>query len=167
MRIAFDKAGKWRQIKNRMLHELSQPDSKHISNINNIVVGKMISRTKSGVDVAGMKFTPYKAAYAKKKGYSTRDLTLTGQMLSRGSFKYQTIFQDGRIMIRIWMEGQHSGGVSMGTLASVHNFGMRSGRGAGFKMPKAEFFGIDAEITKAIKELSDEKWREIKRSLGL
>lgn len=167
MKAVFDRAGKWKVIKDRMLQELTAPNSKYIESVNNIVVGKMISRTKSGVDVAGMKFKPYNAAYAKKKGYGSRDLTLTGQMLSRGSFKYQTIFQDGKIMIRIWMEGPHSGGVTIGTLASVHNFGMRSGRGQGFQMPKSEFFGIDAEITAAIKELSDEKWREIKRSLGL
>jgi len=68
-------------------------------------------------------------------------------------------------MIRIWMEGSHSGGVSIGTLASVHNFGMRSGRGKGFTMPKREFFGIDEAITKAIKELSTEKWQSIMRSL--
>jgi len=165
MRVAFDRKGEWKRIKDKLLAEMISPDSQHIANINNIVVGKIISRTKSGVDVGGIKFEPYSKAYAKKKGYHSRDLTLSGQMLSRGSFKYQTIFQGGRVMIRIWMEGPHSGGVSVHTLASVHNFGMRSGRGSGFTMPKAEFFGIDKAITKAIKELSIAKWRDILRGL--
>lgn len=165
MKVVFDKAQKWKAIKDKMLAEMIAPDSQHIANIDNIVVGKMISRTKSGVDIGGMKFKPYSAKYAKKKGYSATDLTQSGQMLSRDSFKYQTIFQNGRVMIRIWMEGGHSGGVSMGVLAGVHNFGEKSGRGKGFVMPKREFFGIDEAITKAIKELSTEKWQEIMRSL--
>lgn len=166
MNIVFDKAQKWKAIKDKLLAEMIAPNSQHIANINNIVVGKTISRTKSGVDIGGMTFKPYCEKYAKKKGYSTADLTLSGQMLSRGSFKFQTIFQDGRVMIRIWMEGGHSGGVSTHTLASVHNFGMSSGRRSKpFQMPKREFFGINEAIIKAIKELSTEEWRRIMRSL--
>lgn len=166
MSVTFDRAGRWKQIKDKMLAELTKPDSRLIADINNVVVGKMISRTKSGVDIGGMKFTPYKEKYAKKKGYSAADLTQSGQLLSRDKFKYQTLFRDGKVLIRIWMEGGHSGGVSIGTLASVHNFGMRSGRGKGFQMTKREFFGIDESIARAINELTTEKWREIIRSLS-
>jgi hypothetical protein len=166
MSVVFDRAKKWKMIKDKLLAEMIAPNSQHMENINNIVVGKIISRTKSGIDIGGMKFTPYSKKYAEKKGYSAADLTQTGQMLSRGSFKFQTIFQNGRVMIRIWMEGGHSGRVDMLTLASVHNFGMKSGRGKGFQMPKREFFGIDEAITKAIKDLSTEKWREIMRGLS-
>ena len=158
MKVQFDKAQKWKQIKDKMLAEMIAPNSQHIANIHNIVAGKIVSRTKSGVDIGGMKFKMYSPKYAKKKGYSGRDLTLTGQMLSRDSFKYQTVFQNSRVMIRIWMEGNH-GKISTGTLASIHNFGEG-------KMPKSEFFGIDEAITKAIKELSTEKWQEIMRSIS-
>jgi len=171
MQIKFDRAQKWKLIKNKMLAEMNKPNSQYIKSINDVVVKKTISRTKSGVDIGGMRFKPYCDEYALRKGYSAADLTLSGRMLSSGSFKYQTIFQGGRVMIRIWMEGGH-GKISTGLLASVHNFGMLSGRSIGpkkikgFKMPKREFFGIDKKITDAIKKLSTDKWREIMRSLS-
>jgi hypothetical protein len=156
LNVKLNKA-KWDIAKTRLLQEMIAPDSQHMANINNVTVGKIISRTKSGVDIGGMKFTPYSAEYAKKKGYSAADLTQSGQMLSRDSFKYQVFYQNGRVMIRIWMDGGH-GKISTGLLASVHNYGEG-------KMPKREFFGIDEAITKAIRELSIEKWREIMAGL--
>lgn len=158
MQIKFDRAQKWKLIKNKMLAEMNKPNSQYIKSINDVVVKKTISRTKSGVDIGGMRFKPYCDEYALRKGYSAADLTLSGRMLSSGSFKYQTIFQGGRVMIRIWMEGGH-GKISTGFLASVHNFGEGN-------MPKREFFGIDKKITDAIKKLSTDKWREIMRSLS-
>jgi len=157
MAVRLDKSG-WDRAKKKLLQEMTKPDSRYMANINNIIVGKIISRTKSGVDIGGMRFKPYSEKYKKKKKSSTVNLKLSGQMLSSGSFKYQTIFQGGRVMIRIWMEGGH-GKISTGFLASVHNFGEGN-------MPKREFFGIDKKITDAIKKLSTDKWREIMRSLS-
>jgi len=158
LRIQFDKAQKWKHIKDKMLAEMNKPNSQYIKSINDVVVKKTISRTKSGVDIGGMRFKPYSERYKKKKKGGTVNLKLSGQMLSSGSFKYQTIFQGGRVIIRVWMEGGH-GKISTGLLASVHNFGEGN-------MPKREFFGIDKKITDAIKKLSTDKWREIMRRLS-
>jgi hypothetical protein len=165
MKVSLNKE-KWARIKDAMLREMQAPDSTFIKSVFDTVSGKIISRTKSGIDVGGMKFTPYSKAYAKKKGRGSPDLTLTGQMLSKGAFKFQTFYQDGRVIIRIWMEGPHTGGIDIGTLASVHNFGGKSGRGDGFSMTKREFFGIDEAITKALKDLKTEQWQKIIRSFG-
>jgi hypothetical protein len=155
----------WNRARDKMLQEMTAPQSKYMNQVNNAVVGGIIKRTKSGIDIAGMKFKPYTKNYAKKKGYSAADLTLTGQMISRGPFKFQTIMQDRKVTIRIYIEGPHSGNVDMFTLASVHNFGLKSGRHPGFQMTKREFFGIDEAIIKDVKEISIEHWRQIMSDL--
>jgi hypothetical protein len=149
------------RAKDAMLKEMTAPESKYMGQVNNAVVGRIVSRTKSGLDVAGHRFTPYSAAYAKKKGRGSPDLVASGQMIQRGAFRFQTALYQDKVVLRIWMEGPHSGGISIPDLAMVHNFGMRSGRGMGFQMPKREFYGIDKEIEAAVREISVEHWRRL------
>lgn len=160
------KADKWRQVAATMLKKLQEKDSPITAGIADIAIEGIIGRTKSGVDVAGVAFQRYSKKYADKKGTTRANLSASGKLISREGFAFETFMQNGRIIIRIYIPNEiHSGQVDHYTLASVHNFGMRSGRGMGFQMPKREFMGLDQKIISAINSYTIEQWREIFASL--
>lgn len=159
---------KWRRVGNEMLRRLQEKDSETAKGIADIVIFGIIFRTRAGLDVNNKTFTPYSKAYAKKKGGgSAANLYASGKLLSREGFEYEVLGGAGKIYIRIFIpSNQHSKGISHYTLASVHNFGMRSGRGQGFQMPEREFMGITKKIEDEVNAFSLNKWREIFQSLN-
>lgn len=82
-------------------------------------------RTPNSKDVYGNRPKPLKDG-------SPRTLYKTGKMLKAMQFR----IEPGRITI------YYPEGTKEKIIAEVHNFGKRSGRGKGFKMPRFEFFGF-------------------------
>jgi phage gpG-like protein len=160
-RVLFRGHAAWVRMKDRILLELEHPNSSTTKTIADKALTGITTRTKKGIDVAGMEFKPYSEAYAKKKGTKKVNLTSSGRMLSRAGFEFEVLSQDGRVFIRIYAEGEPKY-----TIASVHNFGMRSGRGKGFQMPQREFFGLDQKIIDEIMAYTRERWAQIFRQAG-
>jgi phage gpG-like protein len=160
-RVIFRGRAAWVRMKDRILMELQHPESKTTKTIADKALTGITSRTQKGIDVAGVAFKPYNEKYAKRKKSKKVNLTSSGKMLSRAGFEFEVINQDGRIFIRIYAEGEPKY-----TIASVHNFGMRSGRGYGFQMPQREFFGLDQKIIDEIMAFTRERWAQIFRQAG-
>ncbi len=149
----------WDKLKDAMLEELERPGSKQAAGIARIAIRGVTSRTRRGFDVAGLKFTPYSKAYAKKKGRSWANLTETGKLMSEAGFAFEVLSTTGRVVIRVYVPDQyHSGNVDHYTLGVVHNFGQGHA-------PKREFMGLDKNIIEAIVKFTDEQWRELWRKL--
>ncbi|HSW63873.1 MAG TPA: phage virion morphogenesis protein [Dissulfurispiraceae bacterium] len=125
-----------------------QGDSGMMTEVKDEAIDVLLKRTASGRDVGGAPFKPYTDKYAKKKRSSFVNLFLSGKML--GSIKGKATAKQAVIAVE--------GDQKIYDIALVHNEGGKSGRGAGFKMPKREFFGIRLEAE--IKRLRDvmEKW---------
>jgi hypothetical protein len=156
------RSDQWRRVSNEMIRRLQEPDSEYTKKIFQITAGGIVKRTKSGIDVAGVTFKPYSPGYAAKKGYSAADLTVSGRLISQEGFDFEVLGGRGKIYIRIFVPKKiHAGKVDHYTLASVHNFGGRSGRGKGFQMPKREFFGMSEAIAMEIESYTKEEWRKL------
>lgn len=174
MKVSLRK-GEWIRVSNIILKKLQEKDSFFSKGIFDIAVKGIVDRTQRGMDIAGVKFKPYSEQYAAKKREmgmsSTVNLVLSGKMISQYGFEYEVLGGDGKIYIRIFVPNKHHSGynkqtVSHWTLASVHNFGMLSGRPPHFKMPKREFFGLDKKIIAELKDFSDAQWRELFRGFN-
>jgi len=159
------RADQWRAVANTMLQKLQEGDSSISKGIADIAIDGIVKRTRGGLDIAGVNFKPYSEAYAKKKKGARPNLVASGAMISREGFEFEVLKKENRIIIRIYVPSKSHGKVDQYTLASVHNFGMRSGRGMGFAMPKREFMGLDQKIIDAINEFTKEQWRDIFRGL--
>jgi hypothetical protein len=160
----------WIKTANTMLKRLQEKDSEFSKGMFEISVKGIVDRTQRGVDIAGMAFKPYSEKYAvwkRGKGYSTTpNLVLSGKMISQYGFEYEVLGGGGKFYIRIFIPNKHHSGygkstVDHYTLASVHNFGMLSGRKPHFKMPKREFMGFGEKIISELQAYSEEHWRKI------
>jgi len=161
MKVRLNRAA-YNRVMHNLLRHLQEKDNSFAKGLADIAIKGIVARTKGGIDIAGQRFKPYSKAYAKKKGTSSANLVSSGRMISRSGFDYEVLGGNGRIYIRIYVPAKmHRGGADHYTLASVHNFGMRSGRGSGFNMPKREFFGLDKKINDALMAYSRDHWRKL------
>jgi phage gpG-like protein len=155
MKVKFQGREKYNAIAKRILAELENPRSEYTKGMYEIAVDGVIKRTRSGVDVAGMKFKPYSKEYAKRKGRQWANLTDSGKLMSHAGFEFQVMRGQNKVVIRIYIPGQHhSGDIDHYTLGYTHNFGMGHA-------PQREFMGLDQKITDALMAFSKEKWREL------
>ncbi len=163
-------------VMKKLLSKLQDKDDRFSKGLANIVIKGIVNRTQRGINVAGARFKPYSPKYAAKKrnmGMSSiPNLVLSGKMISEWGFDYEVLSGNGKIYIRIFIpkNKSHSGygrsNISHYTLAAVHNFGQRSGRGQGFQMPKREFMGLDKEIIGELNKYSKEHWRKLLYALN-
>lgn len=159
MRVSFPGRKTYDRITKRILKELENPDSEYTKGMYEIAVDGVIKRTRSGVDVAGMKFTPYSKAYAKRKGRSWANLVDSGKLMSKAGFEFQVMRGNNKVIIRIYIPGKaHSGNIDHYTLGYTHNFGLGHQK-------QREFMGLDEKIIEALTKFSDEKWRELFNAL--
>lgn len=159
MRVKFAGRKIYDKIAKRVLMELEHPQSEWTQGVFEKARDGIIKRTRSGVDVDGMKFKPYSPEYAKRKGRSNANLVDSGKLMSREGFEFQVMRGGNKIILRIFIPDKfHSKDVDHYTLGYTHNFGIGNA-------PQREFMGLDDKIIKAITNFSKEQWRKLFKML--
>ena len=108
------------------------------------------ARTLAGTDMNGHRFTPYSAAYARRRraaGLSaTPNLSVSGRLLR--SMRWQ---RAGAIT-RIYVGTSRRGRISDYDLARIHHFGARAGRRHNAVIPPRPFFGLTPSDWATVRE---------------
>lgn len=160
-RVYFRGYESWKKMERIIIDELTRPQSDTLKGMSDITIDGIIERTKRGIDVAGMTFEPSKV--------DGRDINLvkSGKLMSKEGFAFEVMRGVNKLYLRIYMtDSGHSKGISFVDLGRVHNFGLKSGRGKGFQMPKREFMGADQKIIDALINYEKQEWADLFRRLG-
>ena len=151
------------QALQRRLAALRQIATEGHEAISEAIGGKTIAtiraRTLAGTDMDGHRFTPYSAAYARRRratGLSgTPDLAVTGKLLR------SVRWQRAGALTRIYVGTSRRGRISNYDLARIHHFGALAGRRHNAVIPSRPFFGLTATEWAAVRDVAAQAIRRV------
>ena len=117
------------------------------------------ARTLAGTDMNGHRFTPYSAAYARRR--RAAGLSATPNLSASGRLLRSMRWQRAGAITRIYVGTSRRGRISDYDLARIHHFGARAGRRHNAVIPPRPFFGLTPSDWATVRDVAAQAIRRV------